>query len=54
MGDLFDWALSIAQGESRWRNSAPLAWADEKARFFEAPSEAGADRLGLKWNDFIR
>ena len=34
MGDLFDWALSMAQGEQRWRNSAPLPWGEEKSRFF--------------------
>ncbi|HTV83270.1 MAG TPA: hypothetical protein VME18_11520 [Acidobacteriaceae bacterium] len=34
MGDLFDWALSMAKGEVRWRNSAPLPWNDEKVRFF--------------------
>jgi hypothetical protein len=36
MGDLFDWALSMAKGEARWRNSMPLAWNEEKARFFAA------------------
>ena len=36
MGDLFDWALSIAQGSQRWHNSTPLAWPEEKARFFAA------------------
>ncbi len=25
MGDLFDWALSIANGQQTWHNSAPLA-----------------------------
>ncbi|MGB8259061.1 MAG: hypothetical protein WCE75_01865 [Terracidiphilus sp.] len=34
MGDLFDWALSIAQGKQRWHNSPPLPWAEEKQRFF--------------------
>ena len=34
MGDLFDWALSTAQGSERWHNSNPLPWPDEKARFF--------------------
>jgi hypothetical protein len=34
MGDLFDWALSAVQGSERWHNSKPLAWPDEKARFF--------------------
>jgi hypothetical protein len=36
MGDLFDWALSMARGEERWRNSAPLSWAEEAQRFFSA------------------
>jgi hypothetical protein len=36
MGDLFDWALSIAQGQSRWHDSAPLDWPDEQKRFFAA------------------
>lgn len=36
MGDLFDWALSMAAGKPEWRNSAALEWAAEKRRFFEA------------------
>ncbi|MGP8252174.1 MAG: hypothetical protein ACLQHF_09075 [Terracidiphilus sp.] len=36
MGDLFDWALSIAEGRETWRNSTPLKWADEQKRFFAA------------------
>ncbi|HEY3705641.1 MAG TPA: hypothetical protein VGL22_11305 [Terracidiphilus sp.] len=36
MGDLFDWALSSAQGQQRWHNSEPLPWGEEKARFFAA------------------
>ena len=34
IGDLFDWVLSIAQGDQKWNNSTPLAWDDEVARFF--------------------
>jgi hypothetical protein len=34
MGDLFDWALSTAEGNQRWHNSQPLPWAEEKRRFF--------------------
>ena len=26
MGDLFDWALSIAQGKPAWHDSTPLPW----------------------------
>ena len=36
MGDLFDWALSIAGGQQRWHNSTPRAWTEEKQRFFAA------------------
>jgi len=34
MGDLFDWALSMAKGQQAWKNSTPLAWDAEVARFF--------------------
>jgi hypothetical protein len=36
MGDLFDWALSIAQGSQKWSDSTPLAWDDEVKRFHHA------------------
>jgi hypothetical protein len=36
MGDLFDWALSVAEGRETWHNSTPLAWAEEQKRFFGA------------------
>jgi hypothetical protein len=36
MGDLFDWALSIAQGKQTWHDSTPLAWNAEVDRFFAA------------------
>ena len=36
MGDLCDWALSMARGKQEWKNSAPLAWDAEAARFFAA------------------
>jgi hypothetical protein len=36
MGDLFDWALSIAQGQQTWHDSTPLPWDAEVARFFIA------------------
>jgi hypothetical protein len=34
IGDLFDWALALAQGRHEWNNSEPLPWAEETARFF--------------------
>ena len=36
VGDLLDWALSIAKGNETWHNSKPLAWNDEVARFHAA------------------
>jgi hypothetical protein len=36
MGDLFDWALSIAQGKQAWQDSRPLPWPEEVKRFFKA------------------
>jgi hypothetical protein len=36
VGDLFDWALSLAQGKQAWRDSTPLAWDLEGRRFFAA------------------
>ncbi len=34
MGDLFDWALSIAKGKQAWHDSKPLPWEKEVERFF--------------------
>jgi hypothetical protein len=34
MGDLFDWALSIAKGKQTWKDSEPLPWNQEVERFF--------------------
>jgi hypothetical protein len=34
VGDLYDWALSQAQGAERWHDSTPLEWDAEVARFF--------------------
>ncbi|HUB02335.1 MAG TPA: hypothetical protein VL983_06605 [Terriglobales bacterium] len=36
MGDLMDWALSMADGSRQWHDSEPLPWEDEGKRFFEA------------------
>lgn len=36
MGDLFDWALSMAQGHETWHNSSPLPWSQEVQRFFDS------------------
>jgi hypothetical protein len=34
LGDLFDWALSMAKGQPAWHDSKPLPWQDETQRFF--------------------
>ena len=36
IGDLLDWALWMAQGKQVWKNSIPLPWEEEVARFFNA------------------
>lgn len=36
VGDLLDWALSLARGQQKWSDSAPRAWDAEVARFFDA------------------
>jgi hypothetical protein len=36
MGDLFDWALSMAMGQERWHDTQPRAWAEERQRFDES------------------
>jgi hypothetical protein len=57
MGDLFDWALTMAQGPQAWHDSPPLAWDAEIGRFMaalakfdaylasDAPLAASAERL---------
>lgn len=34
IGDLFDWALTIATGDQKWNDSTPLPWEKESERFF--------------------
>jgi hypothetical protein len=36
VGDLLDWALSIAQGKETWHNAEPLPWNQEIERFHDA------------------
>ncbi|MBZ5571203.1 MAG: hypothetical protein LAO09_04910 [Acidobacteriia bacterium] len=36
LGDLLDWALSMADGSRQWHDSKPLPWEQEGARFFAA------------------
>jgi hypothetical protein len=57
IGDLFDWALCLANGKHEWHTAQPLAWDDEVGRVFRAieafdarlasdePLEYSAERL---------
>lgn len=36
IGDLFDWALSLAEGKQRWHVATPGSWDVEAQRFFTA------------------
>jgi hypothetical protein len=36
IGDLMDWALSMADGSRKWRDSSPLPWDQEGERFHAA------------------
>jgi hypothetical protein len=44
VGDLLDWALGLANDKYEWRDSEPLPWEQEVARFFAA-LKALDDRL---------
>lgn len=46
IGDLLDWALSIADGRETWHDSVPLAWPNEVARFFAALGRLDARLAG--------
>jgi hypothetical protein len=51
VGDLLDWALSIAQGKQAWHDSEPRAWDKEAERFFAGLAAfdaylASAEHLG--------
>jgi len=36
IGDLMDWAVTIAEGKQAWNNSVPLPWEQEVQRFHAA------------------
>ena len=36
IGDLFDWALSLARGKQTWHNATPREWEADVERFFAA------------------
>ena len=35
IGDLFEWALTTAQGKTFWKETKPLNWGEESKRFFD-------------------
>ena len=35
IGDLLDWALSLALGKEAWQESPPRAWPDQVSRFYD-------------------
>ncbi len=53
IGDLYDWALSLAKGDEKWNNAVPSSWDKEVARFhaalaaFDAHLASGA---GVHWS----
>ena len=42
IGDLLDWALSLARGQQVWKESPPLAWQDEVSRFYDGLQQLDA------------
>ena len=42
MGDLLDWAVSVAKGAETWHDSKPQAWEADAARFFAGLQTLGA------------
>jgi hypothetical protein len=36
LGDLLEWALSLAEGDQRWNVATPGTWEEESTRFFTA------------------
>jgi len=59
MGDLFDWALSMARGQQAWRDSTPMPWSEEVARLFAALHRfdeylASAEPLGVSMEQLFQ
>jgi hypothetical protein len=46
LNDLLDWALTQVEGEQRWRDSQPQAWASEVERFHAALAALDAALAG--------
>ena len=59
LGDLFDWALSLAEGQQRWHVATPSTWDEESARFFASLSRfdeflASAQPLGCSTEKLLQ
>jgi DinB family protein len=51
IGDLLDWALSMARGAEKWQNSEPRSWSEDVERFHTSLSRldeylASEEQLG--------
>lgn len=51
LGDLLDWALSMAEGRQEWHDTVSSVWPDQVSRFFETLGQldrylGSADPLG--------
>ena len=58
VGDLFDWALSLAKGQQAWHDSAPATWDEDVQRFFRTLEAldrflAGPEPLACPWTRFL-
>ena len=42
VGDLFDWALGLAEGKHAWSDSPPVSWEAGSARFFDGVARVDA------------
>src|SRR5581483_4060132 len=54
LGDLFDWALSLAKGQQVWRDTSPAEWDADVRRFFGSIEAfdaylGGPEPLNCEW-----
>jgi hypothetical protein len=59
IGDLFDWALSMARGIEMWRDTTPRSWDEEVARFYASVAAfetflAGNPTLACPWEKLFQ
>ena len=58
IGDLLDWALSIAKGKQQWQDSKPLPWNQQVDRFFAGERLPCDDRIDVQrvvtWDNGLR